>query len=756
MSTSKRRKLEEGQQAPQSALSALSARRQLATAAVLREVSPPLEDGLAQRVGNSFSVLQRVAQADRGSPKSPSTPKSTAARKESTSKRGTDKGVSTPESGTSTPRVVQYSSFRLGKQNYRRNKDGYSEIRLTDSERFIVLGIFGIRVRSGEVSILGTTINASETIHWIHAPHCHALPVIRASEKTRVELHSDKADKPLSCLSALSPLYQRIWHENESNSEDINSAAKDTFRILCTSEDAPKRSIIQELFSPPEWNKAISDITSSINSEPRAQISAFVCGPKGAGKSTFSKLLTNRLLTTADRASTAQSATGVAVIDLDPGQPEYAPAGTLSLVHITKPNLGTPFSHPGLHQAGHAVLRSHALASVSPATSPSLYIQCATDLYETYRRTLRNCPLIINTPGWILGTGLDLLVELITIMMPSQVAYMSEDGPLDVVEVLRSATRNEFLTLPSQPSEYTARTGSQLRAMQAMSYFHLADSPGTVSPAVLSWNAKPLSAVPPWEMRYASKRRGIKGILSYDFQSPPELFRAAIDGMVLAVVEIEDGEAFRDIIAGYGPAILQHVAATGQLSPSEAQAENADAEASTTTADELKIITSPEGLPVISNTNDATLDPRYSRTLGLALVRGVDTARRTLQLLSPITESQLQGARAQGHDLILVHGKFDAPTWAYAEDFFFQRATAASVSASASASVELGHQKEQQQSDLDVTFEGEDAGAVQDQVEDVRDVPTVPWLEILQGNQKRPVGSGVWRVRRDLGRNAGE
>lgn len=461
-----------------------------------------------------------------------------------------------------------------------------------------------------------------------------------------------------------------------------------------------------------------------------------------------------------DRASTAQSATGVAVIDLDPGQPEYAPAGTVSLVHVTKPNLGTPFSHPGLQQAGLAVLRSHALASVSPAMSPSLYVQCATDLYDTYRRKLRNCPLIINTPGWILGTGLDLLVELITMMMPIQVVYMSEDGPLDVVEALRSAAKNDFLTLPSQSFEYTARTGSQLRAMQAMSYFHLAGSP-SVSPAVLSWNPKPLSAVPPWEVRYAPKRRGIKGILSYDFQSPPELFRAAIDGMVLAVVEIEDGEAFRDIIAGYSPASQRPAAdATAQSSSSEAQAENPDSEAGTTTAAELKMITSPEGLPIISNTNDATLDPRYSRTLGLALVRGVDTVRRTLQLLSPITEAQLQGSRAEGHSIILVHGKFDAPTWAYAEDFFFQRATAASASASASVSVELGLQEEsqqqQQQSDLDVTFEGEDAGAVQDQVGDVRDVPSVPWLEILQGNQKRPVGSGVWRVRRDLGRNTGE
>ncbi|XWW99294.1 hypothetical protein V2A60_007303 [Cordyceps javanica] len=746
MSASKRRKLEERQDAPKSAVSALSARRQLAAAAVLREASSSPEDKPKQRVGNQFSVLQRVAQADRGSPKSPSTPKAVAARREGVLRRITDKGDTTPESGASTPKIVPYSSFRLNKQNHRKSKDGYSELRLTNSERFIVLGSFGIKVRSGEVSILGATLTASETIHWIHSPHCHALPVIRTSEKTRLELHNDRADGSLLCLSSLSPLYQRIWHEKEGQPDDTASSGEDTFRILCTSEDAPKRSIIQELNSPPEWNKAISDIVNSTKADQRAQNSTLVCGPKGAGKSTFSKLLTNRLLSAADQNTTPQSATGVAVIDLDPGQPEYAPAGTLSLVHITRPNFGAPFSHPGSHQAGHRVLRSHALASVSPASSPSLYTRCAADLYETYRRTLRNCPLLINTPGWILGTGLDLLVELITKMMPSQVVYMSEDGPIDVVDVLESVTRNEFSTLPSQPSEYTARTGSQLRAMQAMSYFHLTDLSASGGPSILSWNPRPVSAVPPWEVRYDSQRKGIRGILSYDYQAPPELFKAAIDGMVVAVVEVEDGNAFREIIAGYD-SLLREPAASERTIEGETQTENSDTETAPT-ADTLKIVASPEGLPMISNTNDATLDPRFCCVIGLALVRGIDTAHKRLQLISPITETQIQSAHSQNHDIILVHGKFDAPTWAYAEDFFFERAKTSFAS-----------QKDKEQGDLDLTYEAvneEDPGTIRDDIQDVQDVAAAPWLEILQGNQKRPVGSGVWRVRRDLGRNMGD
>lgn len=105
-------------------------------------------------------------------------------------------------------------------------------LRFTEGvQRFVVLGSFGIKVRSGQVAILGTTLSVSEDIHWIHAPQCHALPVIRTSEKTRLELHSDRADCQLLCLSSLSPLYQGIWHDSGKN-PNIKGSSEDTFKIV--------------------------------------------------------------------------------------------------------------------------------------------------------------------------------------------------------------------------------------------------------------------------------------------------------------------------------------------------------------------------------------------------------------------------------------------------------------------------------------------------------------------------------------------
>jgi len=67
-----------------------------------------------------------------------------------------------------------------------------------------------------------------------------------------------------------------------------------------------------------------------------------ICGPKASGKSTLAKVLTNRLLSESISRSRSnnQKLPGVAILDLDPGQPEYSTPGQLSLVHIHEYNFG--------------------------------------------------------------------------------------------------------------------------------------------------------------------------------------------------------------------------------------------------------------------------------------------------------------------------------------------------------------------------------------------------------------------------------
>ncbi|KAK5995657.1 Polynucleotide 5'-hydroxyl-kinase GRC3 [Cladobotryum mycophilum] len=739
MSSSKRRKLDAqvAPQAPVSAISALAARRRLAAPTPAQEPSSSPEPEETPARTNAFSVLQNLKR-NSDSPKSPKRGSGISSNKAKLKsslqkKPNTESGLSTPDTGSVTPQRASYSSFLLSKNNCRITPNGVLQLRLKDSERFLILGNYGIRVLTGEVAVSGAIFRPSEKIHWIHAPHCHSIPVLRTPERTSLEIHNDPNFDDFRKLDRLSPLFKKIWNDLDDGKESKLGTGR-TFQVICTSDDAPKKSVIQELSSPPEWNKKLATLVSSVTDSGPSVI--LVCGPKSAGKSTFSKLLTNRLLT-GEQTTSQKSTHGVAVLDLDPGQPEYAPPGTLSLVHITQPNLGVPFTHPSLDDTSYKVVRCHALASVTPASAPEYYLESALDLLETARRTLRNSHLLINSPGWILGTGLDLLVELINKVNPAEVIYMSEDGPAETVEGLRSATKKMFTTLPSQPSEFASRTAAHLRTMSTMSYFHLTNSGSSGMQTRLKWNPSPLSALPPWQVRYSGPQSGILGILSYDYQSPPELLVDSINGMIVAAVDIEDPKAFRGLLKG---------------DPPEAAADAMDT--SGETGELINLVSStPEGLPYIPNPNDVALDPRYSKTIGLVLIRGINTATKCLEVLTPIPPKRIQEIKSQGRHMVLVHGKFDAPTWAYTEDLY-ERSGQQDESADKQLEGMNDDTSEDEDEDQEIDVDG--AGATSPSGQSAGSNAGPPWVEILKGNEKRPIGSRVWRVRRDLGRSQGD
>lgn len=464
----------------------------------------------------------------------------------------------------------------------------------------------------------------------------------------------------------------------------------------------PDRALIQELVSLPAWNRKLADLVTSSTNNTSLRI--FVCGPKSAGKSTFSRLLTNRLVT---RQGDAPSE--VVCLDLDPGQPEYGLPGTISLVHVTKANLSPPFTRAGCCHDSFKIVRCHAIASVSPASDPDLYRSCTIDLYETYLNELASLPLITNTPGWILGTGLELLGEMIELTASDEVIYMSEEGPSETVDALRAFTKSTFTTLPSQQSEPSSRTAAHFRSMQTMCYFHQQTTTLDKSDSRLTWNTSPLTTVAPLQVFYDGPGRGIEGIMTYHYQSPSALLAETINGTILAAVEIEDPRAFGLLLE------------PGLTTPT--------------------VTRTPESLPYISNPLHITLDPRYSRTVGLVLVRGVDPQTRTLQILTPIPLTQIDGIRQTGRKIVFVHGKFDAPGWAYTEDLYSRYEDDDNVDQILESGAEA--------SDAD------EAVAVAEGSQMTTQATSFPWVEVLRGNQKRPTGSKVWRVRRDLGRKTG-
>lgn len=472
---------------------------------------------------------------------------------------------------------------------------------------------------------------------------------------------------------------------------------------------------------PAEWNRKIFELSAV--KAPRAPV-VLVCGPKSSGKSTFGRLLANRLSTGISKPGT-RTWERVGILDLDPGQPEYTPPGIVALTVITQPNLATPFCHPA-PESGRELVKAHAIASVTPSLDPEHFLECAVDLFARYRdHSAAPYPLIINTPGWVQGSGLDILTGLIQRLQPSEVVYMSHDGPEESTEALKAACQHAtYSELPSQSVDFTPRTALHFRTMQMMSYFHV-DETSVLAPS-LAWRTSPLTEHPPWRVKYRGEGQGFRGILFYDFQPPAECLMDSMNGMVLAVVRIDGEAAFRSL--GFTREVSRRL-------------------------DEPSLRTETDGdlqersrkmldLPVIANPRGGTLDPRFSSALCLALVRGVDTQKGELHLLTPYPGGLLGKS---GRELVLVAGKFDAPSWAYTEDLYnnaFDASTAADDAVD-HAGIALA---------VDDEGSPPPAGPADEPQVPPHGQARTPWVEILQGNQRRAVGSEVWRVRRDLGR----
>lgn len=96
-------------------------------------------------------------------------------------------------------------------------------------QRFMLLGSFGLRIKSGEVRLAGATLQASHRVFWVHAPHCLALPVIRVTQTASIEVLNDPQSSGLRGLGGLSPLLRCIWNEPCG----LDTAARRTFQFVC-------------------------------------------------------------------------------------------------------------------------------------------------------------------------------------------------------------------------------------------------------------------------------------------------------------------------------------------------------------------------------------------------------------------------------------------------------------------------------------------------------------------------------------------
>lgn len=73
--------------------------------------------------------------------------------------------------------------------------------------------------------VAGATLLPSEHAHFVHAPQCCALPVIRSTAHAVLEIAPHPKSTNIRLLERLNPLFGRLWN---TTTDDV----KDTYQIV--------------------------------------------------------------------------------------------------------------------------------------------------------------------------------------------------------------------------------------------------------------------------------------------------------------------------------------------------------------------------------------------------------------------------------------------------------------------------------------------------------------------------------------------
>lgn len=482
------------------------------------------------------------------------------------------------------------------------------ELRLQLNETATFVGEYEVEVLKGIVEIQGAILLPRSGIQRVYAVSTHAVPSIvgRTDEST---IRVSSVQSQLQALEKYSPLFRNVW---------IRDDVKDrSFAPIAPSTDDLSSRGTNVLETGAEIRRLLSSINGKIDADGEP-VRVMAVGPKSSGKSTLNRLLCNAIIT-------RPSGSKCAFLDLDPGQPEFGPPGQVSLIELSTPLLGPPFSHLASPKSPTIrLLRSHTLAATTFKDFPDHYLACAQDLA---RRIPAGTPVVINSCGWVSGTGASLLVDFCACLgitdVPMLGAASLEDGLRDAI----AARVKSIHPLARQAMRPALRSPAELRAMQTLSYFHHRPSRSRGSG---SWVDKPIGAFRPWKVRYAGDDAGIEAVISYSQPVHPEFVAEVLNGAVVAMVVSEDNQ-------GFGLNGIAH--------------------------------TEAEDIPNLSAYQDGSLsplNPRLSSCVGLALIVGIDANRKTFEMVTPLSESQIEALMSK--KLALIRGGFDSPDWAYLED----------------------------------------------------------------------------------------
>lgn len=348
-------------------------------------------------------------------------------------------------------------------------------------------GVARIKVVRGRVEVLGAVFDAESNAQVIYSPRCNALLSVHALEASAVSLESCPEDHfwmhsndALSYMESNPGIFRNLFCFDVSEKD---KAA--TFTVV--TRDQLGECCNAGLLQIPEMWRAVSTSLEGVE-----DLRVMVCGDRKIGKSTFVRFLANAFLT-------RPSADYLWHVDLDSGQTEFVPAGSVTAVRLCKESLilGPPFTHQRIPEA------SFCLGCTSPSDGLDRYIK---GLMHVHRQiedlNPKKTGMVINTMGWIEGLGLECLRLAIHVFRPTHLIHLySNDADKDSStffdSVLKPPQFNsvcfkfspmtcKMSAVPAIASGKSSWSPSEQRAIVQAIYLHLRDDCLWLSPENLS------------------------------------------------------------------------------------------------------------------------------------------------------------------------------------------------------------------------------------------------------------------------------
>ncbi|CAD0203288.1 unnamed protein product [Chrysodeixis includens] len=154
-----------------------------------------------------------------------------------------------------------------------------------------------------------------------------------------------------------------------------------------------------------------------------------ICGGKGLGKSTFLRYYVNQMLQDGP----------ILVIDLDPGQCEFTPAGMVSATVVTTPLLGPNYTHiknPDI---------TYYIGMINPMDNSTRYANAVTEVLVGCHARYSSLRWVVNTMGMCNYMGLRFLIHAILHTQPSFVMQIDSKIPKKRFEYHLTASKVQEL-----------------------------------------------------------------------------------------------------------------------------------------------------------------------------------------------------------------------------------------------------------------------------------------------------------------------